>query len=450
MSSGHKRAKTFEDIFNDDDTGLLDDVAPIKKHTSFEDKLKVVAIDLFEFIQTNRRLPLKDSPVIKEGLLFVQLSDFQKSDPQLFLEFQNYAQSLKEEQADLNQQSPDSTRDKERTYSNLDDIFADDDDLGLLDGAEVTLPARRSRTGQPSNKIINKADYVAKARPCKDFARYETFFAEVSAQLKAGNLKVVKYSGYDTKALDYGQIFMLSGMMVLLVDLDKENLIRASHKSNYRLRLIYSNQIEVDPFNYTFMQSLNEDDRGSQIVPLNEAGREFMEDLKRRIMKIKESNAASGKTWRSNATQEASEEENTNGYIYVLKSLSTHPSLMQFMQDSALVKIGFCTTSVKERIKNARHEATYLYADVEVIYTCRCTNIDPHQFEYLVHAILAEHRLNVTLQDQNGNMHQPREWFTVSPETAKEVVQRILDKSIVNYRVNKLTGKLVKIKQEAE
>lgn len=448
MSTGHKRAKTLDDIFNDDDAGLLDDVAPLKKSMLSEDKLKLATSDLYTFIQTNRRLPYEGSADFEEWMLSAKLSGFQKSDPKLFLDFQNYALSLKGEQADTTKEKPEgSPEEEEKIYSSLDDIFDEDDDLGLLDVAESSLPViHKSSVGESEFSKKHKAKYakyVAKYRPCQDFDRYEAFFAEINAQLKAGSLKAVRYSGYKTKDLNIGQIFMLSGMLVIVADLDKENAEMGSHRYNYRMHLIYSNQTEVDPIVYTFMESLNIDDRGSQIVPVNEAGREFMEDLKRHLMKLKEIDIAAGRDWHSNAMSETKQKQNVSGYIYILKSLSTHPSLLQFKQGSALIKIGFCITSVEERIKNAKNEPTYLYADVEVVDAFPCSNIDPHQFERLVHAILVDHRLNVTLQDQSGKLHQPREWFTVRPETAKEVVHRILDKSIVNYRVNKITGKLV-------
>ena len=135
------------------------------------------------------------------------------------------------------------------------------------------------------------------------------------------------------------------------------------------------------------------------------------------------------------------------GYLYVLRSKSNNQALQQFMQTSDLLKIGFCSTTVAERIANAKNSPTYLCSEVEVCQTYKCTGeINPHKVERLVHALLNEHRLNITLKDHKGQSYRPQEWFTVPLQTVEQIIAHILDGTIQNYRVDPIRGKLVKIK----
>ena len=70
--------------------------------------------------------------------------------------------------------------------------------------------------------------------------------------------------------------------------------------------------------------------------------------------------------------------------------------------------------------------------------------MDPYRFESLIHGFLAVQRLNVELIGTDGKRYRPREWFAVSLEVAKEVIVRIMDKTIVQYRMDNTTGQIVK------
>ena len=50
-----------------------------------------------------------------------------------------------------------------------------------------------------------------------------------------------------------------------------------------------------------------------------------------------------------------------------------------------LYKIVYSTVSVMDRIKNATKEATYLKAEVQLISTFQCYNMNTHKFENLLH-----------------------------------------------------------------
>lgn len=79
------------------------------------------------------------------------------------------------------------------------------------------------------------------------------------------------------------------------------------------------------------------------------------------------------------------EEDRQTGWIYVLKTQSKNPELTSTKD---LYKIGFSSTSVDERIKNAKNEATYLFADVKKMATYKCYNHNADKLESLLHRFL--------------------------------------------------------------
>ncbi len=107
-------------------------------------------------------------------------------------------------------------------------------------------------------------------------------------------------------------------------------------------------------------------------------------------------------------------------------------------------KIGCTSTSVSERIKNAKHEATYLYSDVEIVATYNCYNVSSHDVEQAIHTFLDGVRLDITIPNDNGNLEKPREWFVVGLHIIDEIVQLIQNHSINEYVYDKKNDCIVK------
>ena len=128
------------------------------------------------------------------------------------------------------------------------------------------------------------------------------------------------------------------------------------------------------------------------------------------------------------------------GQIYFVTTLSDNPVLKAIPN---LIKIGYTEQTVEERIKNADRDIAFLEAPVKILATIECYNLNPNKFESLIHGFLHAQRLQMTLVANNGKTYNPREWFSVSLDTAREVVRRIIDGSIVHYRMDNTTGRLV-------
>jgi hypothetical protein len=134
------------------------------------------------------------------------------------------------------------------------------------------------------------------------------------------------------------------------------------------------------------------------------------------------------------------EEDIKTGWIYVLKSKSTHPSISSIKN---LFKIGFSSTPLDERIKNAKNEATYLYADVTKVSSYACYNRNADKLEQLLHRFFAEACLNVDIEIIQGKRITPREWFVVPFEEIERAIELILNEQIVNYKYDREIEKII-------
>ncbi|HZJ92627.1 MAG TPA: GIY-YIG nuclease family protein [Thiopseudomonas sp.] len=107
------------------------------------------------------------------------------------------------------------------------------------------------------------------------------------------------------------------------------------------------------------------------------------------------------------------------------------------------MKIGYTEQTVEERTKNAERDTAFLEAPVKILASMECYNLNPNKFESLIHGFLYAQRLRMTLVGQDGKSYHPNEWFSVSLEDAMEAARRIIDGSIVKYRMDNATGRLV-------
>ena len=117
--------------------------------------------------------------------------------------------------------------------------------------------------------------------------------------------------------------------------------------------------------------------------------------------------------------------------IYILKSLSNE-DIIQTKKN--LYKIGFSTTTVETRIKNAKQDPTYLMADVKTVAAYEVYNVNPHKLEQLIHKFFGNSCLDMEIYDGNGKLYKPREWFIAPLEIIEEAIELIVNGKILNYR----------------
>lgn len=98
---------------------------------------------------------------------------------------------------------------------------------------------------------------------------------------------------------------------------------------------------------------------------------------------------------------------------------------------------------METRIAAAAKDATYLWADVEVVATYKLHNLNRTKLENLFHRLFSAAQLDLTIEDRFGNPVKPREWFLVPLHVIDEAVQRIRDGSITDMVYDLETARLV-------
>lgn len=374
--------KTLDDIFNDDDPfGLLVVKAPSASFRTKDERLVNTFEEINAFVEKNGRPPLLNGGIQEHGLA-ARLAGFIES-------ADKREQLLPYDKFNL-------LTAKYQEINSLDDIFEDnvlgifDDDLGLFDFNLVRRPDERA-----------SADYVAKRKPCPDFQNYEGLFKAVHADLKESKRSFVEFKQGNLKE---GAFYMHNG---LLFYLEKINISQHEHyktdgtrvREDGRTRCVFENGTESNMLKRSVEKILYAN--GKAITELNESSNDNFE---RNMMQIIDADQQSG-------------------YIYVLKSKSENPEIKAFKH---LYKIGFTTTTVEDRIKNATVDPTYLMAGIELVMTFKCYNMNTHKLEKLLHDYFGNSCLEIEIYDKNGFRHSPREWFTVTLSEVEEFVERIL------------------------
>jgi len=130
------------------------------------------------------------------------------------------------------------------------------------------------------------------------------------------------------------------------------------------------------------------------------------------------------------------------GRLGILRADPLHDPLVANMTD--LHKIGFSTTSVEQRIKNAEKSPTYLMAPVKVLADYRLYNTKASWLEHLLHKVFAEVRLDLTQVDKKGRDYDPSEWFVVPLAIINQAVAMIMSGEITEYVYDKAQQRLVR------
>src|SRR5699024_4607033 len=94
------------------------------------------------------------------------------------------------------------------------------------------------------------------------------------------------------------------------------------------------------------------------------------------------------------------EGDTESGTIYVLRSHSNEPFVAEHRE--LIHKIGVTGGKVETRVANARHDATYLLADVDIVATYKLSGIARTKLENLLHKVFAPAQLELNIADRFG------------------------------------------------
>jgi hypothetical protein len=313
-------------------------------------------------------------------------------------------------------------------------LLASLDNLGLLNGDEIApvdplesmdddeLLAELEGSAGPSGITelryvrsraeIQAAEEIANREKCPDFDQFRPLFEQAERELKFG-VRQTRPFGKDS-SVNVGDFFILGGQLVYVAVKGDEYFKLSIAHTDARLRVIYSNGTESNLLLRSLQKALYKDN----------AGRRLTESAEMSLF---------SETWEDDDIE--------SGTIYVLRSLSSHPFVAEHRE--LIHKIGVTGGQVETRIANAKLNATFLLADVEIVANYKLVGINRKKLEGIFHRIFAPAQLDLTIHDRFGHPVQPREWFLVPLHIIDEAVHRIRDGSITNVTYDPKTASLV-------
>jgi len=253
-----------------------------------------------------------------------------------------------------------------------------------------------------SRAKIRAAEEIATRKPCEDFEIFKPVFETVQEELESGVRVTKRFK--DKADILKGDFFILFGQKAYVAEVGEE-FITGYDRKNSKLRVIYDNGTESDILLRSFQVVLNKDEAGRRIIE---------------------------KSFGPLFAGQTVEDDHASGTIYVLKSKSDHPTIAE--NRDIIHKIGVTGGKVEKRIANAKLDPTFLMADVEIVATYELFNINRSKLEHVLHKFFDSARLDVQINDRFGNPIVPREWFLVPLFAVNEVVEKMKDGTLSQYR----------------
>lgn len=292
------------------------------------------------------------------------------------------------------------------------DDLDEDTLLAELEGLEGAADITRLRHVR-SSADKRAAEEIANREPCRDFARFKGLFEKVQKELSDGIRQTVKFEEH--AAIEVGQWFIVEGQVAYVADMG-EVFLNAQGREDARLRVVYDNATESNLLMRSLQRAMYRDP-ASRRIPEPGYGPLF------------------GST--------SEEGDIATGTVYVLRSKSDHPDVVA--NRDLLHKIGVTGGDMKRRLANAKHDPTFLLADVEVVATYKLANINRVKLENLIHRIFEPARMEIQITDRFGRPVVPREWFLVPLFVIDDAMNRIVDGTITSCVYDPEAAKLVKV-----
>ena len=219
-------------------------------------------------------------------------------------------------------------------------------------------------------------------------------------------------------------MFILNGIISYVAAVDEPH--RRGKEHDARTHIIFDNGTESNHLLRSLARLLYEDDNGRQVI---EAAPTISGPL------FGGSGHVAGPLFTGEAEAEIGD---VKGTVYIVESLSQDPNIVALK--GKLYKIGFTTQPLEKRLADTDKDPTFLCAKVQLRATFE-TNFTARKLEQLLHQFFAHANLQVEVV--LGRRVVPKEWFVVPLDLVEEAVKRILDRSIVNYRYDAISRKIL-------
>jgi hypothetical protein len=389
----------LNEIFSNDPFGILTIKPSASPARNEEERLLASFQEINEFYEKNKREPNQTSG-IQEHQLYTRLKGLREN--------QNKIEIIKSsDRFGLLSIIP-------KEINSLEDIF-DNDALGLLEDDSESIFTLKHIKKQDERA---STDFVAKRKVCKDFTKYEELFKNCQNDLKNKKRKLLNFTQENLREKE----FYVHNGVLLFLELIKEQKEVQNFNSGKRIRkdgrthIIFENGTESNMLYRSLYKILlvNGQTVSENADKVNEIFAEKFTNI--------------------------TDEDKAVGFIYILKSKSTKREIKEIQN---LYKIGYSTVAVEERIKNASQEPTYLMADVHIVMTYKCFNMNPQKLEQLLHNFFGTACLNLDVFDGAGNRHTPREWFIAPLHIIEKATHLILNSEILKYRYDSIKEEIL-------
>lgn len=376
----------LEDIFSDPQFEKLVEETPKRQVDTIDPEIERFQ-EIIEWIKENGGKEPEKSKDMIERRFYSRLKGY-RNKPKMIEKLSRFdelnlleSQNVQQEELEVKPKS-------------LDDILEDNELLGDFDTKNPLLDLSRYK------RTINTADKYSVRKHANNFEQYEPLFKIVHKEIANGSRKIIPV---DTERnIKPGKFYIDNGILLYVLSMGDYYTDKNGYR-NAKLHLVYENGTENKGILLrSFASNLFDRTRHGRMVT------EILSDVM-------------GDT----SVEERAAKYITTGYIYVAKSLSQHPELLQYTN---LYKIGYSSGNVKNRIVNAENESTYLYAPVEIIATWEVQNFNARKLEAVIHRQFESRRLQLTIPTINGRFVNPKEWYIVSLEEIEEEINRIVVK----------------------
>ena len=379
-------------LLSQDPYGLLNVDSSSNRGEANESVLKNNFEEIVDFFEANNREPSSNLDNIYEFQLYCRLKKIRSTPSMVKMLKPLDIHGLLENE-------------KEQT---IEEVLSNDP-LGLLDddSDESIFTLKNVKSSGRLNP-----DFIARRKKCKDFDEYKFLFDTLHDELESGKRKL---SPYKPENLKEGGFYVLNGILLYLKSVTGE----------------------VSTYEYNSGERERFDGRTICIFDNGTYSEMLFRSLDKALQK--DGYGISDLIDKTSSSQVVTDEDKSLGYIYVLRSMRP-----EFRKEKNIYKIGCTKTSVSERIKNAKNEATYLFADVEIVATYRCYNVSSLEVEQSIHTFLDSVRIDISIPEDNGTIARPREWFKVSLHVVDEIVQLLENNTINEYVYDKKTDTILK------
>ncbi len=388
----------MSDIDLDDLAAELQEFAPEQKRgdrSAREERIIAGFEDIQKFVDDHKRLPLHgDRRDIFERLYAVRLDRLRQ------------LPECREILAPLDRQGLLGDAQEQQKVLDDEELFAELEGIDQPSEIETLVHVARPED-------VKRPDEVATRKPCASFKQFKPLFEQLQKELKAG---IRQTREFELKSeIEPGRYFIVNGQ-VAYVAKKGDVFTNEQGRRDARMRIIFDNGTESNMLMRSLQRQLHADPAGRRITD-PDVGPLF-----------------------GSASEEGDFE---SGTIYVLRSNSKDTRIAEHRK--VIHKIGVTGNDVEARISSARNGPTFLLADVEIVATYELFNVNRVKLENLLHKFFELARLDLEMIDRFGRPFRPREWFLAPLDAIDEVVQRIKDGTIVNYRYDVKSAKVVMI-----